>query len=69
MNADNSSAPVWRKSSYSGANGQCVEVAVPGPASVAVRDSKDPLGPALTFSPEAWAAFVAAAGTDAFGAV
>ncbi|WP_055590780.1 DUF397 domain-containing protein [Peterkaempfera griseoplana] len=69
MNADNSSTPVWRKSSYSGANGQCVEVAVPGPAAVAVRDSKDPHGPSLTFSPEAWAAFVAAAGADAFGAV
>ncbi|NJC67285.1 DUF397 domain-containing protein [Planosporangium flavigriseum] len=29
------------------------------PDVVAVRDSKDPAGPALTFSPTAWATFVA----------
>ncbi|NYF59329.1 hypothetical protein HDA35_005160 [Micromonospora purpureochromogenes] len=28
---------------------------------VAVRDSKDPDGPALTFAPQAWSAFTAAA--------
>ncbi|MFJ6212507.1 DUF397 domain-containing protein [Streptomyces sp. NPDC092296] len=65
-NAD-STAPVWRKSSYSGANGQCVEVAAV-PCSVAVRDSKDPQGPSLRFSTEAWAAFVAAAGRAVFDA-
>ncbi|MFF4651128.1 DUF397 domain-containing protein [Streptomyces sp. NPDC001380] len=68
MNADNSSAPVWRKSSYSGANGQCVEVAVPQVSTVAVRDSKDPGGPSLAFSPEAWSAFVAAVGRGSFDA-
>jgi len=46
----------WRKSSYSG-NGNCVEVAVPG-AGMAVRDSKDPKGPALHFTADAWTAFV-----------
>jgi hypothetical protein len=51
---------VWRKSSYSGANGgACVEVAADGPGVVAVRDSKDPDGPALTFSPADWSAFIA----------
>ena len=48
---------VWRKASYSGANGgDCVEVA-PAHASVAVRDSKDPDGPRLTFTPGDWREF------------
>lgn len=49
----------WRKSSYSGDNGgQCVEVAENLPGVVAVRDSKDPDGPALVFTPEEWRAFI-----------
>jgi hypothetical protein len=49
---------VFRKSSRSGGSGDCVEVAaVPG--TVQVRDSKDPAGPVLAFSPAAWRAFVA----------
>jgi len=51
----------WRKSSYSSGNGgNCVEVAGNLPDAVAVRDSKDPDGPKLTFSPAAWSAFTAA---------
>jgi hypothetical protein len=49
---------VWRKASASG-NGNCVEVAVNLPGMVAVRDSKDQQGPALTFTPAAWDAFTA----------
>jgi hypothetical protein len=51
----------WRKASYSGDNGgNCVEVARNLPGVVAVRDSKDPAGPALVFSQDEWAAFMAA---------
>jgi hypothetical protein len=50
----------WRKASYSGDNGgACVEVARNLPGVVAVRDSKDPDGPALIFSRGEWAAFTA----------
>jgi Domain of unknown function (DUF397) len=46
---------VWRKASHSGNNGgACVEVA---PAAVAVRDSKDPDGPRLAFTPQDWREF------------
>ncbi|GAA4861620.1 DUF397 domain-containing protein [Kitasatospora sp. NPDC048365] len=60
---------VWRKSSHSGGNGACVEIAVPDTASIAVRDSKDPEGPQLRFSNQGWAAFAAAAAAGAFGEV
>lgn len=51
---------IWHKSSYSSGNGgACVEVAGDGPEVVAVRDSKDPDGPALVFTPADWSAFIA----------
>ncbi len=46
----------WRKSSYSGGTGNCVEVAGNLPGIVAVRDSWDPAGPALVFTPAEWEA-------------
>lgn len=50
----------WRKSTYSSDNGgDCIEVADGFPGVVPVRDSKDPEGPALAFSDDAWSAFVA----------
>ncbi|WP_030911835.1 DUF397 domain-containing protein [Streptosporangium amethystogenes] len=53
------SAAVWRKSSLSGDNGaQCVEVAANLPGAVAVRDSKDPDGAKLLFTPAQWRSFV-----------
>ncbi|MDA0639527.1 DUF397 domain-containing protein [Nonomuraea ferruginea] len=48
----------WRKATASGDNGQCVEVATNLPGIVAVRDSKNPQGPALIFTPGEWKAFV-----------
>jgi hypothetical protein len=45
----------WMKSSYSGSQANCVEVAVRG--GVLVRDTKDRGGPALRFTPAAWHRF------------
>ena len=44
----------WRKSSHSGSGDQCVEVAALPGSRRAVRDSKDPDGPALLFSAAEW---------------
>ncbi|MEU9022613.1 DUF397 domain-containing protein [Actinomadura sp. NPDC048394] len=44
----------WRKSSHSGSGDQCVEVAPLSSDLRAVRDSKDPGGPALVLTPDAW---------------
>ena len=46
----------WQKSSYSRSMHNCVEVGT-GQGLVAVRDSKDPDGPAIDVSPRAWIAF------------
>jgi hypothetical protein len=59
--------PTWFKSSYSNdSGGNCVEIAdlAPAQALVAVRDSKNPHGPALTLPPEVFASFVAHLGRD-----
>ncbi len=54
MTADLTQA-VWRKSTFSnGSGGNCVEVAANLPGIVAVRDSKDPDGPKLIFTPGEW---------------
>ncbi|GAA1935068.1 DUF397 domain-containing protein [Streptomyces durmitorensis] len=54
----------WRKSSYSGSGGgECIEFAAPRQGTIAVRDSKNPEGPAFTTTPRAFATFVQAAAT------
>ncbi|MGO4747097.1 DUF397 domain-containing protein [Streptomyces sp. 2MCAF27] len=50
---------VWRVSSYSGGQGNCLEVADNLPHGVHVRDSKRPAGPVIVFSHSSWDAFVA----------
>ncbi|MFJ3493513.1 DUF397 domain-containing protein [Streptomyces sp. NPDC086091] len=54
----------WRRSSYSTGANNCVETARPaaGPWAglLAVRDSKDPAGPALLFTAASWTDFTAA---------
>jgi Domain of unknown function (DUF397) len=58
---------IWRKSTYSSGNGgNCVEVARNLPGVVAVRDSKDPDGPALGFPAVAWAEFIGEARAGEF---
>jgi Domain of unknown function (DUF397) len=52
------SRAAWRKSTCSNDGGACVEVATNLPGIVAVRDSKDPAGPALIFSTDSWQAFI-----------
>ncbi|WP_326646535.1 DUF397 domain-containing protein [Streptosporangium sp. NBC_01755] len=52
------SAADFRKSSLSGGNNDCIEVATNLPDLIAVRDSKNPSGPALAFSPAAWRNFL-----------
>ncbi|MCX5048963.1 MULTISPECIES: DUF397 domain-containing protein [unclassified Streptomyces] len=49
--------PFW-KSSYSGAENNCVEVADTAPSGRAVRDSKQQHGPLLTVSRDSWQAFI-----------
>jgi hypothetical protein len=52
-------SPIWRTSIRSSSNGgNCVEVADNLPGRVLVRDTKDRDGATLTFTPEAWRAFV-----------
>jgi hypothetical protein len=70
VNHDDVIAP-WRKSSYSNTRANCVEVAKTRSGKVAVRDSRDPEGGALSFSPDEWQVFAAKVQTmaaDSLGA-
>ncbi|MFQ6327452.1 DUF397 domain-containing protein [Nocardia sp. CWNU-33] len=58
MNVDLTGAR-WFKSSRSESGSQCVEVAFLDGGQIGVRDSKNPTGPALVFTPGEWEAFTA----------
>lgn len=67
MTSADLSRAAWRKSSYSGGNGNCVEVAPSLPAVIALRDSKDPSGPRLVLAREEWREFTASVRAGRFG--
>ncbi|MFC9440996.1 DUF397 domain-containing protein [Nocardia sp. NPDC057030] len=58
MNVDLTNAR-WFKSTRSSGTKDCVEVAHLDGGMVGVRDSKNPTGPALVFTPGEWDAFTA----------
>ncbi len=58
---DQLSRAMWRKSSHSGKEGNCVEIARPARGVTALRDSHDPHGPALLYPAAHMDAFLIAA--------
>jgi len=60
------SGPYWTKSSLSFSNSNCVEVANLADGQIGVRDSKDPQGPVLRFTPDEWRAFLGGARNGEF---
>jgi hypothetical protein len=56
----------WRKSSHSGATGNCVEIAALDANTTGVRNSRHPAGPALRYPNATMRAFVAAVRAGGF---
>lgn len=67
IKADTLTGAAWFKSSYSNnSGGECVEGARLTDGAMAVRDSKDPHGPALVFPADSWTAFTTAVNAGRF---
>jgi hypothetical protein len=60
------SGPYWVKSSLSYSNGNCVEVANLSGRTIGLRNSRDPEGPVLRFTPDEWYAFLGGARNGEF---
>jgi hypothetical protein len=59
MNPESIPEYAWFKSSYSDSGGQnCIEAARLTPTGIAIRDSKNPTGPALLLPATAWVPFL-----------
>ncbi len=66
MSTTDLTSATWRKSSRSNGQASCVEVADLDGGARAVRDSKNPAGPALTFTAAEWSAFTTGVRTGEF---
>ena len=66
-NAELLHGATWHKSSHSGTDGNCVEVARNVAGIVAVRDSKNPDGPKLRFTSRVWDLFISGVKTGELG--
>ena len=64
--ADLLGAVTWRKATASNPRGDCVELARVAGDAVAVRNSRDPHGPALVYTPAEIAAFLTGAKAGEF---
>lgn len=65
LSASERSNLTWQKAQSSTANGQCVEIASTI-GKIALRDSKDPDGPVLVYTPAEFSAFLEGARNGEF---
>jgi uncharacterized protein DUF397 len=70
IRADDITRAAWRKSSFSGYNGSCFEIARLRSDRIGVRDTKDRgSGPVLVFNQDEWTAFLAGLRAGEFDSV